>query len=149
MSNTINVSTIGFTKKTARKFFELLKASGAKRLIDVRLNNVSQLAGFAKRDDIAYFAKEILDIDYIHLPELAPTQKLLDAYKKEKGEWSTYERRFLDLMADRRIEEKISPDQISEGCLLCSEDKPHHCHRRLVVEYLRSRWGDVRIKHMV
>lgn len=148
MSNTIKVSTIGFTKKTAKKFFELLKASGAKRLIDVRLNNVSQLAGFAKRDDLAYFAREILGMDYVHLPGLAPTQEMLDAYKKEKGDWATYERRFLNLMADRKIEEKLSPDQVSDGCLLCSEDKPHHCHRRLVAEYLRSRWGDVQINHL-
>jgi uncharacterized protein (DUF488 family) len=149
MSNTINISTIGFTKKTAKKFFELIKGSGARRLIDVRLNNVSQLAGFAKRDDLAYFAREIADVDYVHLPGLAPTQQMLDAYKKEKGDWATYEKRFLDLMADRKIEEKLSPDQIADGCLLCSEDRPHHCHRRLVAEYLRNRWGDVHIRHLV
>jgi uncharacterized protein (DUF488 family) len=149
MSNTINVSTIGFTKKTAKTFFDLLKKSGAKRLIDVRLNNVSQLAGFAKRDDLSYFLGEILGIEYIHLPGLAPTQEMLDAYKKEKGDWSIYEQRFLNLMADRKIEERLSPDQIADGCLLCSEEKPHHCHRRLVAEYLRSRWGGVNIQHLV
>lgn len=144
----MKISTIGFTKKNAQKFFSLIKSSGAKRLIDVRLNNVSQLAGFAKRDDLAYFLKEICEIEYVHLPGLAPTQDMLDAYKKEKGDWSAYEARFLNLMAERRIEEQLSPEQISDGCLLCSEDKPHHCHRRLVAEYLRSHWGDVEIHHL-
>ena len=145
----MKLSTIGFTKKTAHKFFDLLRSSGAKRLIDVRLNNVSQLSGFAKRDDIAYFVKELCSMEYVHLPGLAPTQEMLDAYKKEKGDWSAYERRFLNLMAERKIEDKLSPEQISDGCLLCSEDKPHHCHRRLVAEYLRSQWGDVQISHLM
>lgn len=149
MSNIIEVSTIGFTKKTAQKFFDLLKRSGAKRLIDVRLNNVSQLAGFAKRDDLAFFAKEICDIDYVHMPLLAPTKELLDSYKKQGGDWSEYEKRFLDLMNERRIESRLSPEDIADGCLLCSEDKPHHCHRRLVAEYLNDHWGSVAVKHLV
>lgn len=145
----MRISTIGFTKKNAEKFFALLKGSGAKRLIDVRLNNVSQLAGFAKRDDLAYFAKTICDLEYVHLPGLAPTQEMLDSYKKEKGDWGAYERRFLDLMAERRIEERLSREQIADGCLLCSEDKPHHCHRRLVAEYLQRHWGGMVINHLV
>src|SRR5688500_4920514 len=100
----MKVFTIGFTKKTARKFFEILRTSGAKRVVDVRLNNVSQLAGFAKKDDLAYFLKEICGMDYVHLPDLAPTQEMLDQYKKERGDWATYEARFLDLMKQRRIE---------------------------------------------
>ncbi len=100
----MKVFTIGFTKKTARKFFELLRATGAKRVVDVRLNNVSQLAGFAKKEDLAYFLKEICGMDYVHLPELAPTQSMLDQYKKERGDWATYEARFLELMKQRRIE---------------------------------------------
>lgn len=149
MSSTIEISTIGFTKKTARKFFDLLKRSGAKRLIDVRLNNVSQLAGFAKRDDLAFFAKEICNVEYVHMPLLAPTQEMLDSYKKQGGDWSRYEVCFLDLMADRKIEEQLSPDLIADGCLLCSEDKPHHCHRRLVADYLRDRWGNITVNHLV
>lgn len=149
MSNTIEISTIGFTKKTARKFFDLLKTSGAKKLIDVRLNNVSQLAGFAKRDDLAFFAKEICDVDYVHMPLLAPTQELLDSYKKQGGDWSEYEERFMGLMAARKIEDRLSPDEISNGCLLCSEDKPHHCHRRLVAEYLNDKWGGVVARHLI
>ena len=140
--------TIGFTKKSARHFFELLRKSGATRIVDVRLNNVSQLAGFAKKDDLAYFAKEICGMDYVHLPALAPTQEMLDEYKKQGGDWRTYERRFLDLMRERRIEETVPRESVSDGCLLCSEDKPHHCHRRLVAEYLRQHWGDVEIAHL-
>lgn len=140
--------TIGFTKKSARRFFELIGSSGARRVVDVRLNNVSQLAGFAKRDDLAYFVDEICGMDYLHLPALAPTQEMLDRYKKEGGDWQDYERQFLDLMRQRRIEETVSKEQVADGCLLCSEDKPHHCHRRLVAEYLKDRWGDVDIVHL-
>jgi uncharacterized protein (DUF488 family) len=140
--------TIGFTKKSARRFFELLRSSGARRVVDVRLNNVSQLAGFAKKDDLAYFAREICGMDYLHLPALAPTQEMLDRYKKEGGGWQDYERQFLDLMRERRIEETISKEAVADGCLLCSEDKPHHCHRRLVAEYLKEHWGDVEIVHL-
>lgn len=149
MSATVEISTIGFTKKNARKFFDLLKRSGAKRLIDVRLNNVSQLAGFAKKDDLAFFAKEICDVDYIHMPILAPTQEMLDTYKKQRGDWSDYEKCFLSLMEARKIEDRLSPEDVSGGCLLCSEDKPHHCHRRLVAEYLNDQWGNVAVTHLV
>ena len=140
--------TIGFTKKTARRFFELLTSSGAERVVDVRLNNVSQLAGFAKKDDLAYFLKEICGIDYVHLPQLSPTQEMLDDYKKQKGDWGTYEQRFITLMKERRIEATVPKEVLAQGCLLCSEDKPHHCHRRLVAEYLKQHWGDVDVAHL-
>jgi uncharacterized protein (DUF488 family) len=144
----MKVFTIGFTKKTAQRFFDLLRASGAKRVVDVRLNNVSQLAGFAKKDDLAYFLKEICGMDYVHLPVLAPTQEMLDEYKKNRGDWLTYETRYLELMKQRRIKETIPREVVGDGCLLCSEDKPHHCHRRLVAEYLKRHWGDVDIVHL-
>ncbi len=144
----MKVFTIGFTKKTAEKFFEKLRSSGAKRIVDVRLNNVSQLAGFAKKQDLAYFAKQICGMDYVHVPELAPTQDILDEYKKKKSDWAVYERKFLELMKWRKIEKAVPRDIIEEGCLLCSEDKPHHCHRRLVAEYLKQHWGDVDIQHL-
>ena len=144
----MKVSTIGFTKKSARRFFELLHKSGAKRVVDVRLNNISQLAGFAKKDDIAYFLKEIGGLEYVHLTELAPTKEILDEYKKRNGDWSTYEIRFLNLMKHRRIEEMVPREIIADGCLLCSEDKPHHCHRRLIAEYLKQHWCDVEINHL-
>jgi len=144
----MKVFTIGFTKKSARQFFELLRDSGAKCVVDVRLNNVSQLAGFAKKDDLAYFLREICRIDYVHLPELAPTQEMLDEYKKQGGDWKTYETRFLALMKQRRIEVTVPKEIIADGCLLCSEDKAHHCHRRLVAEYLKQHWDDVDIAHL-
>ncbi|MFO1318631.1 MAG: DUF488 domain-containing protein [Burkholderiales bacterium] len=141
--------TIGFTKKSAEAFFIKLKRSGAKRVVDVRLNNVSQLAGFAKRNDLQFFLREICHMDYVHVPELAPTQDILDEYKKNKGDWGVYEQKFLELMRKREIEKKMDPAVIADGCLLCSEDKPHHCHRRLVAEYLKSHWGDVEVSHIV
>ena len=144
----MKISTIGFTQKSAKKFFGLVKVSGAKRVVDVRLNNVSQLAGFAKRDDLKFFLKEICDVEYIHLPELAPTKSMLDSYKKDHKDWRRYEREFLDLMEQRKIESKLPQEVIAEGCLLCSEDKPHHCHRRLVAEYLRDHWGTIEVKHL-
>lgn len=144
----MKVYTIGFTKKNARRFFEAVRAAGVRRIVDVRLNNVSQLAGFAKKDDLAYFAKEICGADYVHLPQLAPTQEMLDDYKKHGGDWASYEARFLELMRQRRVEETVPRELISEGCLLCSEDKPHHCHRRVVAEYFKKHWGDVEIAHL-
>lgn len=144
----IAVFTVGFTQKTAAQFFEKLRSAGIKRVVDVRLNKVSQLAGFSKRDDLKYFLKEILQADYVEAPLLAPTQGLLDAYKKNKGRWEDYERDFLGLMQARHIEDQIDPGLLAGGCLLCSEDKPHHCHRRLVVEYLQRKWGNLEIKHI-
>lgn len=144
----MKIYTIGFTKKPASRFFELLRESGVKRVVDTRLNNVSQLAGFAKRDDLAFFLREVAGIEYVHLPELAPTKSILDDFKKGGGSWEVYESRFLDLMRQRRIEATMSREVLEDGCLLCSEDKPHHCHRRLVAEYLREHWGDIGISHL-
>ena len=144
----MKVSTIGFTKKSAEKFFDLIRESGARRVVDVRLNNVSQLAGFAKRDDLQYFLKNLCNVDYVHLPELAPTKEMLDDYKKDHKDWSRYEHEFLDLMEHRKIESSIPQEVIADGCLLCSEDKPHHCHRRLVAEYLNDHWGNIEVKHL-
>ena len=144
----MKLSTIGFTKKSARRFFDLLSQSGTKRIVDVRLNNGSQLAGFAKKDDLAYFLGELCGMEYVHLPALAPTKEMLDDYKKRRGDWKTYEDRFIALMRERQIEETIPQEIIADGCLLCSEDKPHHCHRRLVAEYLRQHWGNMEITHL-
>lgn len=144
----MKLSTIGFTKKSAHRFFDLLRQSGTKRIVDVRLNNASQLAGFAKKDDLAFFLSELCGMEYVHLPALAPTKEMLDDYKKRKGDWKTYEDRFITLMRERRIEETIPKEIVADGCLLCSEDKPHHCHRRLVAEYLKQHWGNVEIAHL-
>jgi uncharacterized protein (DUF488 family) len=141
--------TIGFTKKSAETFFTRLAESGVSRLIDVRLNNVSQLAGFAKRDDLRYFTRAICRIDYQHLPELAPTPEILHRYKSQKTmDWDTYRPRFLDLLRQRRIEETVSPKLLDGACLLCSEDKPDHCHRSLIAEYLQGKWGGIEIVHL-
>jgi len=145
----MKIFTIGFTKKSAESFFTKLQRAGVKRLIDVRLNNVSQLAGFAKRDDLRYFVRTICGIDYLHLPQLAPTQEILDEYKKNKGSWDVYERQFLSLMAERQIEHAVQCESLEGACLLCSEEGPHHCHRRLVAEYLREKWDDVQIEHII
>ena len=141
--------TIGFTKKPASVFFELLRTSGAKRVVDVRLNNASQLAGFAKRDDLAYFLHEICGMGYVHLPELSPTKELLDAYRKKQRDWDAYEREFIALLNDRGIGKKGIERTIANSCLLCSEHEPEHCHRRLVAEYFQRQWGDVEIEHLI
>lgn len=140
--------TIGFTKTTAESFFTRLTNAGVKKVLDVRLNNVSQLAGFAKKDDLRYFLKAICGIGYEHRPELAPTQDMLDEYKKKRGDWARYEERFLDLMAQRKVEDTIPRSAVDDACLLCSEDKPHHCHRRLVAEYWKKKWGALEIIHL-
>jgi uncharacterized protein (DUF488 family) len=144
----MKIFTIGFTKKNAEQFFTRLKQPGLQRVVDTRLNNVSQLAGFTKKDDLRFFLREVGHIDYVHLPALAPTQAMLDAYKKNGGDWSAYEKQFLALMAERQIERVIDKNLVAGACLLCSEATPHHCHRRLVAEYLREKWGDIDIQHL-
>jgi uncharacterized protein (DUF488 family) len=145
----IRLFTIGFTKKSAERFFTTLADAGVKRVIDVRLNNNSQLSGFSKCDDLAYFLKAIAGIDYLHTLELAPTVELLGRYRAGEQDWPAYERDFRKLIAARKIEKTIPKDVLDSGCLLCSEDKPHHCHRRLIAEYLRDKWGRVEITHLV
>jgi uncharacterized protein (DUF488 family) len=146
----MTIWTIGFTKKSAETFFTLLKDHRVRRLVDVRLNNVSQLAGFAKKDDLRYFTKAICGIDYVHVPELAPTADILDRYRKQKtANWQLYESQFLELITHRRIEKTVPRELLDGGCLLCSEGTPDHCHRRLIAEYLRKHWGDVEIEHIL
>ena len=142
----MDVYTIGFTKTNAEKFFTRLKDAGVRRLFDVRLNNVSQLAGFAKRDDLAYFLREIVGIDYRHMPEFAPTKEILDAYKKHGGDWQVYEEKFLELMDTRRVENHIRPLDLEGACLLCSEATVDNCHRRLVLEYLDTKWRETLVQ---
>lgn len=140
--------TIGFTKKSAEKFFELLRSSGAKRVVDVRLSNASQLAGFAKQQDLPYFLDRICGLGYVHLPILTPTREMRDGYRNGKLTWDAYARQFLDLMRERQIESAVPPQLIADGCLLCSEAKPHYCHRRLIAEYLDRHWGDITVRHL-
>jgi uncharacterized protein (DUF488 family) len=145
----VEVYSIGFTKKTAEQFFSILGKTGIRRLLDVRLKNVSQLAGFAKREDLEYFLREICSAEYAHEPQLAPTKEMLDGYKKNKGSWEEYEHRFLALMADRKVEAKLNPEIFAvPTVLLCSEPEPDHCHRRLVLEYLQQKWSNLTIYHL-
>lgn len=146
----MEICTIGFTKHSAHSFFEVLRAERVKRLVDVRLKNVSQLAGFAKRDDLRYFLEEICGADYVHQPELlAPSSELLKGYRNGEISWNDYEPRFLDLMTQRRIEDELPPDLfLPRTVLLCSEHSPQRCHRRLVLEYLSVHWPDLKMLHL-
>ena len=126
-----------------------MKKAGVKKIVDARLNNSSQLAGFAKKDDLRYFLKALGNIDYIHMPILAPTEEIFTEFKKNKGDWQTYEKKFLALMTKRRIENVVNPTELDHSCMLCSEHLPNHCHRRLVAEYLKKKWSNVDIEHLV
>ena len=141
--------TIGFTQKSAEEFFAKLKDAGVKRIIDIRLNNVSQLAGFAKKDDLRYFLQAICGINYVHKLEFAPTKEILETYRKQKGKWSAYETQFNNLMTARKIQDGVTRDLLDGACLLCSENEPNHCHRRLVAEYLKKYWTDLEIVHLM
>lgn len=147
-NNLITLFTIGFTKKNAKTFFETLRDVGVKKLIDIRLNNKSQLAGFTKQDDLKYFLKKILNIEYIHVLEFAPTDDILTAYKKKEIDWQEYEERFNSLIIQRKIENVLNLSDLDGSCLLCSEPKPEKCHRRLVAEYLKHRYSNINIKHI-
>jgi uncharacterized protein (DUF488 family) len=137
----VEIYTIGFTQSSAEDFFGRLKDAGVRRLLDVRLNNTSQLAGFAKARDLPYFLTELTGASYEHEPLLAPTQAILDAYKKQGGEWAAYEHEFTALLAERRIESVLDPaDFATPTALLCSEASAEHCHRRLVCKYLARHW---------
>lgn len=132
----MNIYTIGFTKKSAEEFFEALRRSGAKHLLDIRLNNTSQLAGFTKRNDLPYLLKRLVNMEYHELSILAPDESILKEYRKT-GDWGKYEQKYLELIRLRNVEKHISPALLEEGIvLLCSEAKPIHCHRRLAAEYL-------------
>lgn len=148
--DSVNIYTIGFTKKGAEKFFSLLRSADIERLIDVRIRNRSQLSGFAKRDDLAFFLRELLGVQYDHIEELAPTKELLDEWRDDTIEWSEYEDRFYNLLGEREVEKTLSKAEFEKNTvLLCSEHKPRHCHRRLVIEYLDENWGGVEATHLI
>ena len=146
--NAVTIFTIGFTKKNAQSFFEALQQAGVTRVVDIRLNNESQLAGFTKKADLPYFLKVIAGIDYVHRPALAPTKEILDGYKKKRLNWAEYERLFLALLDQRRPEMLLTPAEMDKACLLCGEPKAEKCHRRLVAEYLQSKWPGVQVQHL-
>jgi len=140
--------TIGCTQKTAETFFTTLKNADVKKVIDVRLNNTSQLSGFAKKDDLIYFLRELYSIEYLHEPLLSPTKDLLDGYKKKIISWSEYKTQFLRILKNRRVQQLFNRKELAMSCLLCSENKADRCHRRLVAEYLKQYHGDIEIHHL-
>ncbi len=145
----MEIYTIGFAKKSAAGFFDALRRAGIRRLIDVRLNNTSQLAGFTKRDDLRYFLQEICRADYHHEPALAPSKEILDAYKGKQISWEEYQARYVALLAGRAAETAVDRRLFDvPAVLLCSEPAPEHCHRRLAAEYLARKWPDVRVVHL-
>ena len=145
----MEVYSIGFTKKTAAQFFGALKIAGIRRLLDVRLNNVSQLSGFAKREDLSFFLRELCGAEYQHEPLLAPTQEMLLDYRKKRINWTEYEAAFHALMVERRIDEQIPRETFrAPTVLLCSEPTADRCHRRLVLEFLQQRWSGLEITHL-
>ncbi len=142
--------TIGFTKKSAREFFDLLRTNGVQRLVDIRLRPGGQLSGFAQGDDLAYFLPRLAGgCEYYHMASLAPAPEILDEYRKDK-DWSRYEARFAQLMRERGIPAELDRAFFEERacCLLCSEATPEHCHRRLVAELLAARWPGLEIIHL-
>jgi len=145
----MEIYSIGFTQKTAAEFFTALNSNGVRRLLDVRLNNRSQLAGFAKQADLPFFLDALCGATYEHDLRLAPTQTMLDDYKKHKGAWETYASRFNALIAERRIESSLDRSSfLVPTALLCSEPTAEHCHRRLVLEYLHDHWPEIVIHHL-
>jgi len=145
----VEIHSIGFTQTTAEHFFGRLRDAGVQRLLDVRLNNSSQLAGFAKAHDLPFFLRELVGAEYEHAPILAPTKELLDGYRKEERGWAWYESAFLDLLARRRVEEVLDPAELmTPTALLCSEATADRCHRRLACDYLAAHWPDLVAVHL-
>lgn len=146
----MKIYTIGFTKKSAEDFFNLLRVHGVERLIDIRLNPKGQLAGFAKQADLSYFLSTLIGCEYRHLELLAPTDEILSDFRKN-GDWRKYEDKFQSLMDERGIPKELNRDFFEEKtcCLLCSESKPEKCHRRLVAERLAAHWDGTEIIHIV
>lgn len=143
------VYTIGFTQKRASRFFELLAQNNVKTVLDVRLNNKSQLSGFARQEDLAYFLWNLKGIGYAHENLLAPPKDLLSRYRKNQLGWDEYADAFNKVLETRDVARRIDPAAISDGCLLCSEHQPHYCHRRLVLEHLQARWGiSMDVRHL-
>jgi len=145
----MTIYAVGSGGKSAEQFFETLKSRGIKRLVDVRLRNTSQLAGFSKKNDLRYFLRALCGAEYVHLPCLAPTEELLRAFKEHEIAWCDYENGFLELLARRNAIAQVDPSLFhAPAVLLCSEALPEHCHRRLVAERLCMEWGDADIVHL-
>jgi uncharacterized protein (DUF488 family) len=140
--------TIGFSGKSAEDFFTRLRNAGVYRILDIRLNPVGQLSGFAKARDLPYFLKTICAIDYSYLPSFAPPAELLDGYRKKEINWPKYAQIYQRTLLERAAESSISIERLGNSCLLCSEDKPIQCHRRLAAEYLSAFHPALAITHL-
>lgn len=145
----IKIYTIGFTGKTAEKFFALLNNAGVKKIVDTRINNVSQLSGFAKGSDLKFFAKEICNMSYEHIIDFAPSKELFKRYRDKEMSWLEFEIEYLNLLDLRKIAQKIELEKLHKNCLLCSEHTPEKCHRRLLAEYINQVKGNVEIIHLI
>jgi uncharacterized protein (DUF488 family) len=146
----ITLYTIGFTKKSAEQFFELLRKNHISKLVDIRISNSSQLAGFAKGNDLAYFVKHICNANYVHITDFAPTKDLLSKWRKEEVNWEQYTKVYLSLLKERDIIKKYGVKGFDNACFLCSEETPEMCHRRLLVEYMKENSPEeVKIVHLV
>lgn len=145
----IRLFTIGFTHKSAEQFFNLLRKNAVTTLVDTRINNTSQLSGFAKGSDLRFFAQEIAGIAYTHRVDMAPTKELLTRYRAGQMTWAEYEVEYLNLLDLRRLGDHVRIEDLHGNCLLCSEHKPDQCHRRLLAEYLQARFAGVEVTHLV
>lgn len=146
----MKVYTIGFTKKSAEEFFTLIKNSGTQRVIDVRRNNTSQLSGFAKENDLKFFLKELCDVDYVHVLDLAPTEEILLPYRHKEHTWQVFKANYLELLVQRKIEKTLDKKLLDNSCLLCGEPKPEHCHREFLIEYLQAHWKEkIDVEHLL
>lgn len=144
----VRVFTIGYAGRNGRDFFTTLKQTGIKKIIDVRLYNTSQLAGFTKKCDLEYFLQAIVGADYVHLPVMAPTRGLLNDYKKGEVSWEQYESQFKSIITQRQIERHIELEDLDMSCFLCAEATADNCHRRLVAEYMARIWPNITIQHL-
>lgn len=145
----MEICSIGFTHKSASEFFGLLNANHIERLLDVRLNNTSQLAGFAKHSDLPYFLKEICGASYVHEPLLTPTPEILEEYRKNKENWEKFLTNYRALIRSRKVESALSKKDFQQRTvLLCGEASAEHCHRKVALDYLKAKWGGITILHL-
>jgi len=140
--------TIGFTRKGAERFFGLLADAGVRSLLDIRARPDSQLAGFARGPDLAWFLHRLCKIEYLAVPALAPGKQLLADYRTETVDWDGYARRYLAALDPARVEQALAGSRLDRACLLCAEDSPAHCHRRLAAEWLQIRNPGLQIIHL-
>lgn len=147
-NKTVRIFTIGYAGKNAEEFFALLLQADIRKIIDVRLYNTSQLAGYTKKEDLQYFLQTIAGAGYVHMPIMAPTKQLLSGYKNGSINWPQYEAQFNQIIAQRQIEKLVNPQDLHMACLLCAEAKPDNCHRRLLAEYLARHLSNISIHHL-